>query len=62
MTNWSVFFLCGIIILSNSIEASRKSSEEKLNVKINKEPEGDNPEYLSNGKNVVGPEAIYIGK
>ena len=56
------FVVIWILLFYNSIEITGKDSKEKHNVTVNGEPEIENPEYITNGKNVVGPEVVYVGK
>ena len=56
------FVVIGTLLFYNSIEINGKDSKEKHNVTVNTEPEIENPEYITNGKTVVGPEVVYVGK
>ena len=54
--------IMGIILFHHCTEIIGNESKKKHNVSSNTEPEIENPEYITNGKNVVGPEVVYVGK
>ena len=51
-----------IILLCISAEVKVNDSLENTSGKVNAEPETENPELITNGKNIVGPEVVYVGK
>ncbi len=55
------FHLFVIFLIYNLFEINGKKKAHNDKLKINLEPETDNPEFVTNGRNVVGPEFIVAG-
>ena len=55
------FHLCVIFLSYNVFEITGKKTTQKSKLTVNLESEADNPEFVTNGRNIVGPEIVLVG-
>ena len=57
---WKLLF-CVILLSYNVFPITGKKDKHKNKLTVNIEPEVDNPEFVSNGRSIVGPEIVFVG-